>query len=350
MLATKLIFTDGCLPGSGKSAVSQLITLQLQKHNIAARWFSEDKDPHLAHVIGAIIQQDSARKGLQEVADVDNRDIEQLLDTMDRDDFAQKSLQAWQSFVDSAQTEEIAVLDSAILQHPLIFLLSCKGVLLNNERADVEWLAAYYDKVQAMLKELAPVLIYLCHDNTAELMHKLQVERGAEWVQWLANVLSRTPYGRQRNYKGIEGVVTMLEFFKDINVNLFSGLTIPKIAIDTSADDWAAYHEQIMDFIGLSWIKDEAGLSQSFDQFVGVYKDSELECTVQLQAGQLTVNNLCEPLARFMPLIPKTANHFFIRSVPVELVFEQLEPGDLWQIRIAGSHEEHSGKVLSKYE
>jgi dephospho-CoA kinase len=345
VLTTKLIFVDGCLPGIGKSTTSQLITLQLQEHDLVAQWFYESKFPLLNYV----------RKAAQEETIVPGGQRQQS-QAISRDYFAQKSLQFWQSYVDSSRhSEEIVVLDSALIQSPLVFLLlRCEDMLLGDGNVDEEWLVEYFDNVQDVIKELAPVLVYLCQDNnsTVEFLRKECAERGAEWSQFIMNSLNHSPYGRKRNCQGFEGAVIVVELYRTINTNLFSRLAIPKIAVDVSAHDWTACYEQIMNFVGLPLIsKDEASLSQSFEQLVGTYreKDSDLECMVQLEAGQLVVNNLWSNLPALVPLIPKTENSFFVRGMPVELVFERLQVEQAWRMRIA-EDDEHRGKVLLKHE
>jgi hypothetical protein len=334
MLATRLVHVDGCLPGSGKSTTSQLLTLQLQKRGLAARWFFESIDPHILRMYQAIAPDD-----VGELAVLDNSLLQQE-QMMDRDDFAQKSLQFWRAFVDSArQSEEIAVFDSCLLQHPLLFLLlKCQDVMPDGENVDEEWLVDYYVQVYDTLKELSPVLIYLYHDDTAKFLHKLCAERGAGWSQWLINFVTNVPYGRRRNCKGFQGAVTVLEFFRAVNANLFARLDMPKIAIDVSQGDWAAYHEQIADLLDLPLIPDEAG--QNLAQFSGEYReqDSDLRCLVQIEAGQLTVNDLWEFPSRFVPLASKTAHSFLVMGLPVEITFEWLPAEQTWQMHIAASH------------
>ncbi len=334
MLDTKLILVEGCLPGSGKSTTSQMIALQLHKRGIAARWYSESEDPHQVHVLKAMTGQ-----------------------AIDRDDFEQESLRFWQSFAGSTRhVQEVAILDSVLLQHPMVsLLLRCQDMWLA-EGIDEEWFATYLAKVQTVLQVLSPVLVFLCPDDAGAILRKLCAERGAVWSQWAIDLLTDSPYSARKGYTGFEGAAAVFELFRTTNINLFSRLTMPKIEINVSAGDWIAYHQQVMDFIGLPLIRDGASSSQSWERFAGVYRDpdSEFKCTIRLQAGQLAVNNLweyregSEPV--FIPLVPRTAHTFFVRGTPVELSFERLPTEQAWRVSIGGSYGEHSGKVLFKQE
>jgi hypothetical protein len=214
-------------------------------------------------------------------------------------------------------------------------------------QVDEQWLAEYYTRVQEIIKELSPVTIYLCHDNTTEFMHKVCAERGDAWSQWYTNILTQSPYGRQMNCQGIQGAITVLEHFRLTSINLFSKLAMPKIAIDVSAGDWTAYYEQIMAFLDLP-LKDVTDLGR-YLQFVGTYKekDADLECTVQLEAGQLTIHNLWEYLPGLMPLLPKTEDSFFVKSAPIEVIFEQAEKN--WRLRTVEHYGERKEKTLLKH-
>lgn len=65
-----------------------------------------------------------------------------------------------------------------------------------------------------------------------------------------------------------------------------------------------------MDFIGLSLVEEDMGLSHYFEQIAGTYKDrhSDFECTVRFEAGQLSVNQVWWPAEIFTPLIPTAEN------------------------------------------
>lgn len=133
---SKLIFVDG-LPGSGKSTTAQFVALQLQKHNLKARWFYEVEEPHPIH----------------------------YWDAANRDEFAQKSLQLWRLFAASArQSDEITVLESSLFQRTLGL------VLARYENINEEWLIEYYAELQEIIVELAPMLVYYYQVDVAEFI------------------------------------------------------------------------------------------------------------------------------------------------------------------------------------
>jgi hypothetical protein len=226
-------------------------------------------------------------------------------------------------------------------------LSSCAG-LVTGGQVDEQWLVEYYAKVQDVIKELSPVMIYLCQDNTAAFMHKVCAERGDEWSQWYINILTQSPYSQQRNLSGIKGAIEVLENFRQTGVNLFAQLAMPKIALDVAAGDWPAYYEQIMAFLDLP-LKDERDLDRCFEQFVGAYKEKDAEpgCRIQLEAGRLTVQNLWEYLPGPMPLLPRTEDSFFVQSAPVEVLFEPVEKG--WRLRTVEHYGARKEKTLLKH-
>jgi hypothetical protein len=334
MLDTKLILVDGCLPGAGKSSTAQMIALQLRKRNLPVRWYSEDEDPHQIEITRA-----------------------KASGFADRDDFEHKSLRAWRSLSDSVhRAPEVAVMDSVLLQHPLIILLlRCDDAWLAWD-LDEEWLAAYYERVQAVLRELSPVLIYLCNGDTDTVLRKVCAERGPEYREKAIDLLTNNPFGTHHGHTGWDGAVAVMNFYKNTNFRLFSRLALPKIGIDPSPGDWARYHQQVMDFLGLPLIPDTAIASESWQQLAGVYRhdDSDLECTIRREAGQLAINNLWEYFlgfgSDFIPLVPTTTNTFFVRGTPLELSFERPTSEQPWYMSVGGNHGKHRGKVLRRLE
>lgn len=276
MLTTKLILVDG-LPGSGKSTTAQFIALQLQKHHLPARWFYEDEQPHPIH----------------------------FWEANDKADFVRRNLNAWQSFAASAhQSDEITILESSIFQR------TAGALLAKYDDIDEAWLQRYYDDIQTAIADLAPKLVHFYQNDVAGFMRRTFAERGVGWTQMIVDFVTQAPLSTQRNWVGVDGAIAFLAAYQQLCEYLLTTLTMPKITIENSSGEWPIYYRHIMDFIGLSLVEEDMGLSHYFEQIAGTYKDrhSDFECTVRFEAGQLSVNQVWWPAEIFTPLIPTAEN------------------------------------------
>jgi hypothetical protein len=229
MLNTKFIFVEGIM-GAGKTTTALFLTEQLQRNGIASRFILE----------GPTI--DEPRHPLRVATDFPHPNAVWL--DMTVNEFISYSMQKWYSFVaEVQQSSSITVCDG------LLFHGNMTDLLLMNAEPMV--LYDYVMQVIGSLKELNPMLIYFYHQDIANAIHAIFDARGSAWEAYQINWKVGSPYAVQYSLQGVDGFVQLYRNYRALCDDIFSQLTIPKLAI-CNEGDWVAYYRNILNFLHVS--------------------------------------------------------------------------------------------------
>lgn len=211
---TQLILIEG-LPGSGKTTLASFLSAQLSQQGLAVRCLLEDTQPHPLHTAASPHKLEA---------------------------FARGSMQTWQTYVAQTEQSGIVTIVEGILFQNAIRLLMQNGMAL----AQVTVLA---EAIEATIRPLRPVLIYLTQGDIAHAVERICQIRGAKFQAYLMSALTENVYAQQRGWTGIAGAIEMLRDYRALCDTLVAGSGMPKLVLETSAGKWLSYYEQIENFL-----------------------------------------------------------------------------------------------------
>ena len=218
-IQTRLVIIEGIM-GSGKSTTARWIAAQLEAAGRRALAITERVEPH------PVRGTDGLDHWFQPWLDVTAEGL------------ADRSLAKWRSFVADAQAAEtIHTLDGQLFHGDLtnLFLMEATPAAI----------AKYCKAVTEIVRPLAPLLIYFYQPDVERAIRAIAAERGAEWVKYQVDWKLQAPYSRRLGLSGLDGLVALYKDYRALTDDLYSGLDLPKLAIDNSQQAWDAYYLQI---------------------------------------------------------------------------------------------------------
>lgn len=308
MRRTKLILVEG-LPGSGKSTLAQWLARQVAGQGFAIRWWYEEAAGHPVYAFHDLpsLQQVVAdlaggRHGLVVAA----------------------ALRQWEDFAAAVGAgEEIVIADSCLLGY-----LTWSLFPFEVSAAEI---AAYVAAVARIIAPLAPVVLYLRQDDVAHSLRRLGARRGDEMAQRYIERATQSPYGRSRGLAGFDGMVAYWAAYRDLTDRLFADLACPKVAIETTAGDWATYQQRALTFLDLSPTAEPEISPAELARYRGHYRvvaGAGESCAVTLEGPHLAVDGLPEVWQRTR-LLPRGDGRFAVQSLPIAVQFVADEAGGM---------------------
>src|SRR3954453_6154648 len=96
--------------------------------------------------------------------------------------------------------------------------------------------------------------------------------RGVELKRSYIERATGSPYGQSRGLDGFAGLVAYWTAYRDLTDRLFAGLACPKVGIETTAGDWAAYQRQALAFLELSPVAEVAVAQAELAGYCGHFR------------------------------------------------------------------------------
>lgn len=315
MIPTKLILVDG-LPGSGKSTTAQFIALQLERNHIAAEWFYELERLHPIHAFHVW-----SRKGPEK--------------------FIEATIHNWREFVEhSRHSNRINVLESTLFQSTVRLLLQS-----DLPRSQIR---EYAHAAVDIIHDLNPVLFYFPIKDIAAAFQEICAKRKKIWEQYFIQVIDRSLYGKHRQLKGYEGVLTFFREYQQLTDELFAQFNLHKLALENANADWTACYHTICEFLQIPFTPEPLLPPPEVSHFAGRYRDEQtrLEIHVVADGPNLFIRDLLWPKSR---LILKQRTSFYVEACPLELNFERDGSGAILTMKIEGHPGwKYYGKTLTK--
>ena len=276
-MKTKLILIEG-IPGSGKTTFAKKISEWYQRRDIAANCYLEG-NLHPADLgwnaciplrkfneicrkyelleeqikLNTVFEGDTAIIAYTQVK-TDNRSFYsemaefEVYDGKVSDEvFFQLHYDRWNSFYEATVTkDEINIFECAFLQNHVNELLFWR----NSSDDEV---ISHLKKLVGSVKLLSPVLIYLSQPNIEKTIRHISEERvSKEYGNWIDHCISyceNSPYGKQNNLKGFEGVLRIFSVRKELELKATPILSIPYVIIENVNNNWDYVWEQIISFL-----------------------------------------------------------------------------------------------------
>jgi hypothetical protein len=218
----KLIVVDG-LSGSGKTTTCRWLEQLLHQHHMTTRGIYEADVPHPLHWWD--YWDGTQHHGPD-------------FDRVSPADYITSSIEKWTQFIDHVRRSDEIV----IVECPLYSL--AVWMFLQGDTAP-EQIAAYIDRVEAIIRPITPLLIYLHQDQIAAHTSRVWNQRDPAVKQELIGNMERTPYLRHRNLHGFDGVIALWQETQALTDQLFAKHQLNKLAIEVTQANWQAYYAQI---------------------------------------------------------------------------------------------------------
>src|SRR4051794_21845927 len=205
MIDTNLILIDG-LPGSGKSANAQLLWLHLLDNGYEAQWFFEHQSTHPIYRLDDLAKSyDSTFEECQRIHEA--------------------AITNWEMLVESLKnSRRVVILESTFFQTMVGWLQ-----LMNLPREDI---LGYSRRVQRIIVELNPALIYFYQVDPAAALRSIRERRGDWFEELLVGQIGKTPYGQAHGVGDLEGVIRFFVTVRGITDEIFSQCDFGKVAIE----------------------------------------------------------------------------------------------------------------------
>jgi hypothetical protein len=228
--ATRLILVEG-LPGSGKSTTAGHVASRLRHLGIAAQLIPEVQPDHPLNVGG-------------ELHPAGRTTGEQLFRRYTVEAYVAESLQRWQAFVASAvDVAVVQVLDSYPYQNAARVLLQLDS--------PTQTIQTYAREVEAVMRPLAPKLIYLQSGPGAEALAAASAARGPEWSAYVVALGTNCPYAVNRELAGLEGAMAVLNAYDALLRDLLGRSNLPRLELEHCSENWLACYERLATFLGI---------------------------------------------------------------------------------------------------
>lgn len=361
-LKSKLIIVEG-LPGSGKSTIAQFIAHQLQANHVKAQWYYEVGLYHPLEFCSVacidkykneeilnkysdfrtILENEMEEKygmyfykyielerrykeilpkellGELESYDVENSNV---------DTYMELKAQMWREYSSNIKiSEEITIIESCLLQGPIVTML-----LSNKPKEEIK---RYINNLLAFVKESNPTLIYLYQEDVEKAIKKIFDFRGADFTDYIINMVCESDYGKSRGLSGIEGALEFFKEYRSIGDELFTEFNIAKIPIENSKGIWDSYRREIIKSLSLNFYDKKVLPVTTLEKYVGSYYNREIqrEIHIKLEDERLFFYT---NLTYKEELIPIHNNSFHIEASTLDVVFISDEIGNVTKFVISG--------------
>lgn len=234
MPGTQLIVLDG-LPGAGKTTNGQWLARYMGEHGQTVSFLAEFDTAH------PLWWYDYWDGNDYHPPEYHNNPIESFLSN---------SLDRWREFTATKQTTP----GSVVVAESLFFQDAVSMFLMGD--AAPETLKAYAHTVQRLAQPLNPMLIYFRQPDVSAALQRICTIRGSDFQQELVANMESFPYLKHRRLTGLAGIAQLWQAIQALTDSLYAEYKLPKIAIDTSAEAWAQYRQEMLQFIqpGHGWI------------------------------------------------------------------------------------------------
>jgi hypothetical protein len=153
----------------------------------------------------------------------------------------------WRAFVAAALADpRIYVFDGQLFHGDFtcLFLMECS----------LPELQTYVSTVLQLTQPLHPALIYCYQANVAHALEHIGTQRGQGWVESQVAWKLSSPYAQRRGWVGSNGWKQLYLAYRQVTDRCLQTLSVPTLAIETSAGEWSNYQTRIQRFFDLPTI------------------------------------------------------------------------------------------------
>ena len=302
----KLILIDG-IPGMGKSTTAQFLYFQMQRKNVSVRWFHEEVTGHPLFY---------AHENIQNIVTP-----EQAIR------FVEKWPVQWGRVISCAEKYGMIILTSYLLQD------GARVLFVNN--LERNYIKEFVFSIAEKIKPLNPLFAFLFTSNPRVAMEKLWIKRGRQWMAYFYRVDENTPFAVKRNLRGTSASLALWSEFQEFCKDLVGELTLDKVVIDTSAETWDLYHQQMLQALDVTLLPPKEIEIGNPELYCGFYLFQNEE-TMSIRIRQSNLGLVSDFLWPEIALIPESKERFWLRSFPLQFVFSNRTEAGFHSVRLEG--------------
>ncbi len=207
----RLLLIEGIV-GSGKSSTAKELSRRLHRSGREARWVREEAADH----------------------PVTSKSPDRPKVAADRIDWW---LRGWSRLVERDDRADLVLEGTAFQSTVRMLYADCAS----RESID-DYVARFVDAV----RPTEPQMVYLRRDSAeADLRDRVLPLRGRDWVERVAAYGESTIVGRERGWRGADGLVAFWSEYRDLCDELVATMAMPILTIDPSGRSWSDVHDEI---------------------------------------------------------------------------------------------------------
>ncbi|BES65530.1 hypothetical protein SANA_19690 [Gottschalkiaceae bacterium SANA] len=157
----------------------------------------------------------------------------------------------WKRFGQEADPDTITIFECAYLQNHISELLRA------HDRSEPE-IIAYMQALIQTVKGLNPMLIYLTQPSVRKTIQRVadqrrspEPEKWKDWIDQVAEYVEDSPYGKDTNAKGVDGVFQFIQERKDLEFKVMDQLDIEIAVIENFDNQWKEVEDLVMACLGV---------------------------------------------------------------------------------------------------
>lgn len=152
----------------------------------------------------------------------------------------------WNRFGQEAEKDTIYIFECAYLQNHI-------SEMLRAHELGEDEIIAYMKALIQTVKALNPKLIYLSQASVRETIQRVadqrrspQPDKWKDWIDQVAEYVEESPFGKETNAKGFEGVIKFIQARKDLEMKVMDELDIDVAIIDNPTYQWEAVEQRVL--------------------------------------------------------------------------------------------------------
>ena len=227
----KIVLVEG-IPGLGKSAIAQEITLQLKKNNIHAIWFHEmdSNNP-----VGRPFKM--------------NKNI------------LRQSMRKWKRFIKNRDLNTTYIFDGRLL-----FLNIMKYLEYNQ---NYKLLKKQLSKLSKLFSDTETILVSLISSNIDVTLKRSNEDRDIE--DFLVNELKESKYGRRNNLVSYKDLVSCYEDMNKLILDFTQSTKIDSSIYDVNKEKYEKISQNICKLLRIDYFKPDRFDIEKWNNYAGSY-------------------------------------------------------------------------------
>lgn len=308
MLDTKLIIVTG-ISGTGKSTTAKYLSSVLQYNRVIHRYLHEECEHHP-------IREDEFCHGSHKSVEDMDRNCELMLTR-------------WSEYSKQILDDgKLVILEACLYENIVRYFFECDYPESS--------ILSFYDRLMDILHPLNPIIIHLRTVDVRGTFERAFALRGEWWKKLILE--DRCAYFLARGYHTDDDNFLLANDYQELAIKAFNRVLGQKMAIDTTEQNWDAYHLEICRYLELRMPKPIVHKILNPLDYVGQYvvsiQNQKHGFTIILEDDKL----YCRSFWPYMALEKIAEDQFTFQSFPIDLNFVR-EQGVVSGVKVVGDYD-----------
>lgn len=139
------------------------------------------------------------------------------------------TLKKWKAFAEQVKQEEITyIFDCPFIQNPITMMMI-------RDNSSYEEILAYIKKLETIISNLNPVVVYVEKDDFEASFRQVMNERPKEWLDFFTDYYTNQGYGLANYLKGLEGTLAVLKERQKMEKQILNELNVSVYRINNTS-------------------------------------------------------------------------------------------------------------------